>query len=143
MTRTVPKNEWHPASWQRFPASQQASYPDKAELERVVADLSRLPPITTSWEVDDLKAQIAKAQRGEAFGGGENAGIPVHTAPGGLGADRGVVAEGMVADLVLVDGDPLTDIRATREVRVVVAGGRVFDEAALARLLRPWDARGR
>ena len=67
MTRTVPKNEWHPASWQRFPASQQASYPDKAELDRVVADLSRLPPITTSWEVDDLKEQIAKAQRGDAF----------------------------------------------------------------------------
>ncbi len=57
--------------------------------------------------------------------------------------DRGVVAEGMVADLVLVDGDPLADIRATRDVRVVVAGGRLLDEAALAELLRPWDERAR
>lgn len=67
MSRTVPKNEWHPASWQSLEALQQASYPDKAALDRAVADLSRLPPITTSWEVDDLKDLIAKAQRGEAF----------------------------------------------------------------------------
>jgi 3-deoxy-7-phosphoheptulonate synthase len=67
VSRTVPKNAWHPASWQSFPASQQAAYPDKAELERAVADLSRLPPITTSWEVDALKEHIAKAQRGDAF----------------------------------------------------------------------------
>ena len=67
MSRTVPKNEWHPASWQGFEASQQASYPDQAELARAVADLSRLPPITTSWEVDALRDHIAKAQRGEAF----------------------------------------------------------------------------
>ncbi|MCH7829898.1 MAG: 3-deoxy-7-phosphoheptulonate synthase class II [Proteobacteria bacterium] len=67
VSKTVPKNEWHPASWQSREALQQASYPDTAELDRVVADLSRLPPITTSWEIDDLKAHIASAQRGEAF----------------------------------------------------------------------------
>ncbi|MBT8092009.1 MAG: 3-deoxy-7-phosphoheptulonate synthase class II [Gammaproteobacteria bacterium] len=67
VSRSVPKSEWHPASWQRLEASQQASYPDKAALERVVADLSRLPPITTSWEIDALKEQVARAQRGEAF----------------------------------------------------------------------------
>mgnify|MGYP000007622804 CR=1 FL=1 len=67
MSRTIAKSDWHPASWQAFPASQQAAYPDKNELDRVVAELSRLPPITTSWEVDALKAHIALAQRGEAF----------------------------------------------------------------------------
>ena len=67
MSRTVPKTDWHPASWQSREATQQATYPDKAELDRAVSDLSRLPPITTSWEVDDLKAHFAKAQRGEAF----------------------------------------------------------------------------
>lgn len=67
MTRTLPKNEWHPASWQGLAAQQQPSYPDKAELERAIADLSRLPPIVTSWEVEGLKEQIARAQRGEAF----------------------------------------------------------------------------
>ncbi|MCH8101192.1 MAG: 3-deoxy-7-phosphoheptulonate synthase class II [Proteobacteria bacterium] len=67
VTRSIPKIDWHPASWQSLTALQQASYPDKAELDRVVAELARLPPITTSWEVDALKELIAQAQRGEAF----------------------------------------------------------------------------
>jgi 3-deoxy-7-phosphoheptulonate synthase len=67
VSRNVPKIDWHPASWQSRQASQQAAYPDKAELERVTAELSRLPPLTTSWEVDALKALIASAQRGQAF----------------------------------------------------------------------------
>jgi len=36
-------------------------------MERAIADLSRLPPVVTSWEVDALKEHIAKAQRGDAF----------------------------------------------------------------------------
>jgi len=48
-------------------AEQQATYPNQDNLDRAVADLSRLPPIVTSWEVDALKDHIAKAQRGEAF----------------------------------------------------------------------------
>jgi len=67
VNRSLAKNQWHPASWQSQPASQQASYPDKAALDRVVAELSRLPPITTSWEIDALKSHFAKAQNGEAF----------------------------------------------------------------------------
>ena len=59
--------DWHPASWESKTAAQQATYPDKAALERVVADLSRLPPLVTSWEIDALKDEIARAQRGEAF----------------------------------------------------------------------------
>jgi 3-deoxy-7-phosphoheptulonate synthase len=67
VSRTIDKANWHPASWQSRPAAQQARYPDQAELDRAVADLSRLPPIVTSWEVDALKDLVAKAQRGEAF----------------------------------------------------------------------------
>ena len=67
MSRTISKADWHPASWQSMQAAQQASYPNQAELDRAVADLSRLPPIVTSWEVDALKEQVARAQRGEAF----------------------------------------------------------------------------
>jgi 3-deoxy-7-phosphoheptulonate synthase len=67
VSRTIDRADWHPASWQSRPAAQQASYPDKAALDRAVADLSRLPPIVTSWEVDALKDLIARAQRGDAF----------------------------------------------------------------------------
>jgi len=67
MNRNTSQTDWHPASWQSFPAAQQVSYPDQAGLERAVAELSRLPPIVTSWEIDSLKALIARAQRGDAF----------------------------------------------------------------------------
>ncbi len=67
MTRKVARSDWHPASWQTLTAAQQPSYPNQAELDRAVAELSRLPPLVTSWEVDALKAQIAAAQRGDAF----------------------------------------------------------------------------
>ncbi len=45
----------------------------------------------------------------------------------------GTVTPGALADLVVVGGDPLADIRATREVQVVLQGGRVYD---MERLLR-------
>jgi 3-deoxy-7-phosphoheptulonate synthase len=67
VTRSIGKTDWHPASWSQYPASQQATYPDQAALERVIAELSKLPPLVTSWEVDALKEHIALAQRGQAF----------------------------------------------------------------------------
>jgi len=42
-------------------------YRDQAALERVVAEMSRLPPTVVSWEVDDLRRQIADAQQGRRF----------------------------------------------------------------------------
>ena len=59
--------DWSPTSWTLRPAEQQPAYRDAAALERVVAELSRLPPTVVSWEVDDLKRQIADAQQGRRF----------------------------------------------------------------------------
>jgi 3-deoxy-7-phosphoheptulonate synthase len=67
VTRSVPESDWHPASWHAHPAQQQPTYPDKDALERAISDLSRLPPIVTSWEIEALKDQIADAQQGKAF----------------------------------------------------------------------------
>jgi imidazolonepropionase-like amidohydrolase len=38
-------------------------------------------------------------------------------------SDRGAVEPGLRADLVLIEGDPLTDIRATRRIRRIWCGG--------------------
>lgn len=58
---------WTPDSWKNHPAEQQAAYPDGDHLAGVLTELSALPPLVTSWEVDDLKQKLAAAARGEAF----------------------------------------------------------------------------
>jgi 3-deoxy-7-phosphoheptulonate synthase len=65
--RSTDSNSWHPASWQGRKATQQPVYDDPDALARVVADLSRLPPIVVSWEIDNLRERLAAAQRGEGF----------------------------------------------------------------------------
>ena len=48
-------------------------------------------------------------------------------------ADLGTIQVGKLADLVVVDGDPLTDIRAARRVRTVIKNGEVYEVSALVR----------
>ena len=48
----------------------------------------------------------------------------------GLGDRIGVLAPGMEADLIAVDGDPLTDITALQRVVFVMKGGEVYRNAA-------------
>ncbi len=67
MTRPHDTVEWHPASWQSRIAGQQPLYPDPGATAAVLAELSALPPLVVSWEVEDLREQLAQAQRGEAF----------------------------------------------------------------------------
>jgi cytosine/adenosine deaminase-related metal-dependent hydrolase len=47
----------------------------------------------------------------------------------------GTVGPGKIADLVLLDADPVADIHNTRRIYAVVTNGRYFDRTALDRLL--------
>jgi 3-deoxy-7-phosphoheptulonate synthase len=58
---------WSPTSWKKFPASQQPDYPDSRALEGVLHELRLLPPLVTSWEIDNLRTEIARAQKGDAW----------------------------------------------------------------------------
>lgn len=58
---------WSPTSWQQHPYQQAATYADQPHLNKVVAQLSCLPPLVTSSEILRLKQDIARASRGEAF----------------------------------------------------------------------------
>jgi imidazolonepropionase-like amidohydrolase len=53
----------------------------------------------------------------------------------GLADSLGRIAPGKLADLVLLDADPLEDIRNTQKIRVVVADGHLYRRADLDRLL--------
>ncbi|UHQ24174.1 amidohydrolase family protein [Lysobacter sp. 5GHs7-4] len=53
----------------------------------------------------------------------------------GVDKDRGVIAPGKLADLVLIDGDPLADMRDIRKVDLVFKGGKRFDPAEIEQAL--------
>ncbi|MBC7897393.1 MAG: PD40 domain-containing protein [Cytophagaceae bacterium] len=50
-----------------------------------------------------------------------------------LGLDAGTIETGKLADLAIVNGNPLEDITATTRVRYTIANGRVFDVRELVR----------
>jgi imidazolonepropionase-like amidohydrolase len=49
--------------------------------------------------------------------------------------DFGTVETGKLADLLLLDADPLADIHSTTRIRAVISAGRVYDRAALDGIL--------
>ncbi|MCB1552285.1 MAG: 3-deoxy-7-phosphoheptulonate synthase class II [Xanthomonadales bacterium] len=58
---------WAPESWLNREALQQPQYPDAGALAAAEAELARLPPLVTSWEVLALRRQLAEAQEGKRF----------------------------------------------------------------------------
>ena len=67
-TPSVPSHmDWSPTSWQSKPAAQQPSYLVRADVDRVVAELSKLPPLVTSWEIESLKSHLAEAAAGRRW----------------------------------------------------------------------------
>jgi imidazolonepropionase-like amidohydrolase len=53
----------------------------------------------------------------------------------------GSVASGKLADLVLLDGNPLDDIANTRMIHAVFQNGRLFDRTELDQMLSEAKAR--
>ena len=67
MPATDVTSTWSPDSWRSRPVQQQPVYPDAHALEAVIGQLSTLPPLVTSWEIESLKQQLAQAQSGQRF----------------------------------------------------------------------------
>jgi 3-deoxy-7-phosphoheptulonate synthase len=63
---TAQKN-WTKSSWQNFTALQQPSWPEQAAVDKVLTNLSTLPPLVFAGEIRSLKQLLAKAVTGDAF----------------------------------------------------------------------------
>ena len=61
------EKEWNKTSWRDFEALQQPKWPNQESVDKVLADLTHLPPLVFAGEIRSLKAQLAKAVTGEAF----------------------------------------------------------------------------
>jgi len=64
---TTSTTDWTPTSWRSRNALQQPTYPDDDALASMLDHLASLPPLVTSWEVEDLKSELARAAQGERF----------------------------------------------------------------------------
>ena len=53
----------------------------------------------------------------------------------GVNKDRGVIAAGKLADMVLIDGDPTQNIREINKITTVIKGDKVYDTAAIEKAL--------
>jgi imidazolonepropionase-like amidohydrolase len=53
----------------------------------------------------------------------------------GVDKDRGVIAPGKLADMVLINGDPTKNIHDINKMTIVIKGGRVYDPAAIEKAL--------
>src|SRR5207249_3527033 len=53
----------------------------------------------------------------------------------GVDKDRGVIAPGKLADMILVDGDPTKNIWDINNITTVIKGGKVYDPVAIEKAL--------
>lgn len=53
----------------------------------------------------------------------------------GMDSELGTIESGKIADMVLLDADPLADIANTREIDTIIIGGRAIDRAERERVL--------
>ena len=85
------------------------------------------PPWALHTELEELVA--SGLTPGEAFAAATSTAARIL----GVEQDIGTIAPGRIADLVILDADPLADIRNTRKIWRVIQGGRVVDRDALLR----------
>jgi imidazolonepropionase-like amidohydrolase len=55
----------------------------------------------------------------------------------GVEGRLGCISPGAVADLVVLEADPLEDIRNTQKIYAVIQGGRIIDRASLLKAAKP------
>ena len=60
-------SNWTKDSWKNFPALQQPNWPDPAHHTSVMGKIASLPPLVFAGEIRNLKKELVRTGRGEAF----------------------------------------------------------------------------
>jgi 3-deoxy-7-phosphoheptulonate synthase len=58
---------WSPSSWRALPAMQQPDWPDPDQLELVLAEMGRMPPLVFAGEARALRRTLAAVAEGHGF----------------------------------------------------------------------------
>jgi 3-deoxy-7-phosphoheptulonate synthase len=58
---------WTPSSWHAFPAVQQPSWPDSAQLDGALKQIASFPPLVFAGEARSLQAALGQVASGNAF----------------------------------------------------------------------------
>ena len=61
------KKDWKKSSWKNYTALQQPTWPNNDAVDKVLTNLSLLPPLVFAGEIRSLKELLAKAVKGDAF----------------------------------------------------------------------------
>ena len=61
------EQQWTPERWRQLPAAQQPDWPDAAAYDRVLKQLSGLPPLVFAGEARQLTSALADVAGGRAF----------------------------------------------------------------------------
>lgn len=61
------RGNWSKDSWQNYPALQQAEWPDQQAYQKILQQITSLPPLVFAGEIRKLKTLLSDAAQGKAF----------------------------------------------------------------------------